>query len=156
MNKAPMKPDEAASADTACIDKLERLMQSICESKPSLSAPALLQSRVLAAIEQRSKQWWRQPMMRWPIWAQALSLLVFIAMAWLMSSSVGRSEATWLAWPNTMITLMAHVFYVLHDLLWLMVTTLPVSWLLLALLSMVSSVLMLWAGTASLFRLADR
>jgi hypothetical protein len=155
MNEVPMNTD-----DTTRSKRLEQRMQSLCQTQASLSAPSSLQSRVLATIERRAREWWRQPLMQWPVWAQALSLMICIVCAWQASFEMrplsDQSDTSWLSWPDIALTVTANVFHVLHDLLWVVVDVLPVSWLLVVLLSMASTVLMLWAGTAGLFRLANR
>jgi hypothetical protein len=52
-------------------DKLEQLVhQTLCEL-PLRQAPSTLEARVLAGLQQRTKQWWRNSFMHWPLAARA-------------------------------------------------------------------------------------
>jgi len=52
-------------------DKLEQLVHRTLRELPSRRAPSTLEARVLAGLQQRTKQWWRNSFMHWPLAARA-------------------------------------------------------------------------------------
>lgn len=70
-------------------DRLEQWVTSALKTVPPRSAPAGLESRVLAEIERRAAQpWWRKQFMHWPPvarWAFLLTSPLFVKLA-LMAS----------------------------------------------------------------------
>jgi hypothetical protein len=55
-------------------DPLAELIQRELARLPECPAPATLMPRVMARLEQRQKQWWRNPWACWPFAARVISL----------------------------------------------------------------------------------
>ena len=81
--------------------QLEAAISRELKALPELAAPAVLASRVMAAIEQRARvPWYRRSWQTWPVALQAASLVVLLALfgglcygGWELS----QAEATTLA-----------------------------------------------------------
>ena len=57
-------------------EKLERFVGHVLKRQPLRNAPASLEARVFAAIEQRAaRPWWRDSFLHWPIPARVAFLL---------------------------------------------------------------------------------
>lgn len=107
---APLDPRQP----TPSPDAIERLVDQILKSQPPRRAPATLQARVLAAIEQRAAlPWWRNSFLYWPLPARMLFIfgclgLVKLAMSGVLllirgihSQPVVDSIAKPLSWAET-------------------------------------------------------
>jgi hypothetical protein len=70
-------------------DKLaERIHQELMKL-PERAAPETLVTQVLERIEQRQRQWWKQPWSRWPFFARMISLPIMLLSAAVSLVGVG-------------------------------------------------------------------
>ena len=94
-------------------EDLEKLIHAGLRSLPDRHAPRSLESRVLAALEQRAVlPWWKQSFLQWPIAARVsfvilaagLVKLVLMATGWAMggfhASELASAVATQFTWVD--------------------------------------------------------
>jgi hypothetical protein len=85
--------------------RLERRIDALLHELPDVAAPASLEARVFAQLEQlalqRALPWWRQGFTRWPLAARILFVPVAAASVWLalmlfarLASGFGQATAT--------------------------------------------------------------
>ena len=76
--------------------KLEQFVGQVLKQQPLRKAPATLETRVLAAIEQRAaRPWWKESFLHWPIPARVAFLLAsfgivklaLMGVMWLLADS---------------------------------------------------------------------
>lgn len=79
--------------------RAERLLAAVLRELPDRRAPATLESRVLAHIEQRAREpWWRLGFARWPASARIAFGVVCAALAVLSALGSGRAAAQFGSW----------------------------------------------------------
>jgi hypothetical protein len=81
MNEHSFRPPASRPGDDTLAPVIHRALRSL----PGRSAPATLETRVMAEISRRAAlPWWRQSFARWPLPARALLLAASVASAGLV------------------------------------------------------------------------
>jgi hypothetical protein len=118
--------------------ELERLIDRTLRDQPSLQAPATLQSRVWAGIEQRAAlSWWRRGFAYWPLAAQVAFAILSVgfvkagldAAMWGMEVLRTGPLAATLDMPMDWIRTLSGVVTFIHGLWTLLVHNIPTLWI---------------------------
>lgn len=127
----PFTPDDSGATDA----KLERFVGEVLKRQPLRKAPATLEARVFAALEERAaKPWWRESFLHWPIAARIVFLLgsfgvvklALMAVMWLVTDSRSAPVVTQsLTWYEHSASLLSS----LGGLLSTLVHSIPPHWL---------------------------
>jgi hypothetical protein len=139
--------------------QLERLIGDVLRHQPMRRAPASLEARVLARIEEmQDVPWWRTGFSNWPAAARLALLVVLLAVAkltldvvvWVFSSPTPvthtvESSVTWAR--NT-----ANLFSTLIMLCQALLSTVPSHWIALGIAFAAGMYLMLFALGATAYR----
>ena len=116
----PSSDNRGEHANDAHAQRLEDWAQQLCQSQPNLRAPDSLHDSVMTALERRARQWWCEPALHWPWWANAAMLMLCaFSMWWLVAG---------LSVPSDWLSVLLNTTQVLHDLLWMVVNQVPLLW----------------------------
>ena len=139
--------------------QLEHAIHSVLRSQPARHAPASLEARVLARIEQQQAMpWWRASFSHWPIGARFLLLVALIAVAkltldlvvWMFSSPtpVTHTVEKSVTWAKST----AGLFESLLSLCQSLFNVIPPHWITLGLAFAAGMYIMLFALGATAYR----
>jgi len=138
--------------------RLERLIHGVLREQPPLRAPASLEARVLAALEQEHLPWWRKGFAQWPLGARAamfavlllVSKLTLDAVMWIFSNPtpVSQTVENTISHARSTASLFSSLLQVCHSLL----NVIPAHWITLALVFAAGMYFMLFVLGATAYR----
>ena len=139
--------------------QLERLIDGVLRRQPQLRAPASLEARVLARIEQQQAMpWWRASFSHWPLAARVALLVALLAITkltldlvvWMFSgpTPVTHTVEKSVTWARST----AGVFETLFSLCQSLFNVIPPHWITLGLAFAAGMYLMLFALGATAYR----
>ena len=141
--------------------RLERLIGGMLRDQPLRRAPASLEARVLARIQQQQElavEWWRTGFTHWPMLARVSVALVLLLVAkltldlvvWVFSgpTPVNQTVESSVSWAKSTATL----FSTLIDLCAALFHVIPAHWLTLGLAFAAGMYFMLFALGATAYR----
>ena len=138
--------------------RLERLIHGVLREQPPVRAPASLEARVLAAIEQEALPWWRRGFAQWPLGTRAamfavlllVSKLTLDAVMWLFSSPtpVSQTVENTISHARSTASVFSSLLQVFHSL----VNVIPAHWITLALVFAAGMYFMLFVLGATAYR----
>jgi hypothetical protein len=139
--------------------QLERLVDGVLRKQPERRAPASLEARVLARIEQQQAMpWWRASFSHWPVAARVALLVALLAITkltldlvvWMFSgpTPVSHTVEKSVTWARST----AGVFETLFTLCQSLFNVIPPLWITLGLAFAAGMYLMLFALGATAYR----
>ncbi|MEW6158630.1 MAG: hypothetical protein AB1813_14450 [Verrucomicrobiota bacterium] len=126
------------NSDPSKEHELEQLIDRELHKLQDLSAPSTLLPRVLAAIQLRALPWWQRPWLTWPVPFKLISLVLFLSITslavyggWLVWNGGGQTvvaeNSNRLLQP---VLQLGEVLNILGKALWLLVSSINRTWLL--------------------------
>ena len=138
--------------------RLERLIHGVLREQPPLRAPASLEARVLAALEQEHLPWWRKGFAQWPLGARAamfavlllVSKLTLDAVMWIFSNPtpVSHTVENTISQAKSTASVFSSLMQVVHSLL----NVIPGHWITVALVFAAGMYFMLFVLGATAYR----
>jgi hypothetical protein len=139
--------------------QLERIIGNVLRDQPMRRAPASLEARVLARIEQlQDVPWWRGSFSSWPMAARLALLMILLGVAkltvdlvvWLFSSPtpVTYTVESSVTWARSTANVFSSLITLGHALL----SAIPSHWITVAIVFAAGMYLMLFALSATAYR----
>ncbi|MEJ1965191.1 MAG: hypothetical protein WDO56_28115 [Gammaproteobacteria bacterium] len=138
--------------------RLERLIHGVLRSQPDRRAPASLEARVFAHIEEQALPWWRTGFSQWPMTARAalfaalllITKLTLDLVMWLFSSPtpVAQTVESSVTWARSTASLFRSLLLLCQSLF----DVIPAHWITLGLAFAAGMYVVLFVLSATAYR----